>query len=188
MYRGESSTPATSAPQVHLSAVNASGSAYGLFVFSVHFFEQIQLMDTELFECLVHIKPLLGIVRSRGHIRKCSIATGPPDNVERLAMTLHFDHGVRKHHSLTYEERPCLFPAVDTDSPSRICVDSHLAKEWTDYFLSTGKTGECSFHASPTQCMLRCRIDGPMDGTCTYNTLTQCARPYKAKSKCTSTK
>lgn len=56
MDGGERSPGATEAPQVHFSAVNASGSAYALFVLPSTFFDHLVLHDASLFECLLHVK------------------------------------------------------------------------------------------------------------------------------------
>ena len=37
------------------------------------------------------------------------------------------------------------------------------AREWTEHFLSSGKTGECSLYCAPDACVLRSRLDGPLD-------------------------
>ena len=48
---------APTAPQVHWSAVNPAGSAYGLFVLSDAFFDVLRPPQDSMFECYVHVRP-----------------------------------------------------------------------------------------------------------------------------------
>ena len=159
---------AVSAPQVHWSAVNAAGSAYGLFVLQSTFFDVLSPPDASIFECYLHVKTLLQGLRSRTKAHKCTITQEHDDAVSRLVFVLDCQHGVQKRHKLTYEDRACLFPAVDMSAPYTMCVHSTMAREWTENFLSTGKSGECSLHCSRTECAMRSRVDGPLDGQRTF--------------------
>ena len=86
----------------------------------------------------------------------------------RLCFLLDCHLGIQKKHKLTYEDRACLFPAVEMASPYTLTVQPSLARAWTEHFFSMGKSGECSLHCTRLTCAMRCCVDGPLDGQRTY--------------------
>ncbi|KAI3626850.1 hypothetical protein CBS14141_000851 [Malassezia furfur] len=164
--------------QLQLSAVNASSSAYGLFVLHERFFERIQLTDEDV-ECQIHIR-----VRCMPHhpdrprsaadarvdapLHLCARRTrraGTPRDPHRVraryACSAH--PGVQKRHRLTYEDRPGLYPSIDAHPPFGLSVRPATAKEWMEHFMNSGKTGECSLHCTPHACTMHSRLDAPPD-------------------------
>ena len=160
---------APTAPQVHWSAVNPAGSAYGLFVLSDAFFDVLRPPQDSMFECYVHVKTLLDILRSQTKMHTCTVTTAE----DRLVIVLDGNHGVQKRHKLTYEDRPCVFPAVDMTSPYTLSVQPSMARDWTEKLLNTGKAGECSFHCTPTTCVIRSCVYGPLEGHLRHSIQTE---------------
>ena len=181
--------PGSEGAQLHLSAVNASGAAYAVFVLGAPFFERIRICEP-LFECQVHVKVRTYVALAY---------TDTPRRVPRAwhGAPVHYrarrarepagrhtrmrawyvacastNAGVRKRHRLTFEDRASLFPSVDAASPNYICVSAHTAREWTEQFLASGRQGECSLHCAPGACVLRSRLDAPLEGKGAYSTTT----------------
>lgn len=157
------------APQVHWSAVNPAGSAYGLFVLNDAFFDLLRPHPASIFECYVHVKTLLDVLRSQTKMHTCTVTAA----TDRLVFVFDGDHGVQKRHKLTYEDRPCVFPAVDMTSPYTLCVQPSMARDWTEKLLNTGKSGECSLHCTPTTCAIRSCVYGPLEGHLRHSIQTE---------------
>lgn len=97
---GRDRDASASALQVHLSAVNAAGSAYASFVLPHAFFERCELRDQPLFECLVHVKvcgrltqTMIQALRTKAFVQRCKIAWEQSDEAHRLVVTLDCEHG-----------------------------------------------------------------------------------------------
>lgn len=113
-------------------------------------------------ECQVQIRTLISILRVRGTVLRVEVSL-LHDDVDRVDVRLLFEHGVRKLHRLTYEDRPSLFPTVDADPPYALEVSPLTAREWMDHMASTGKSGECTLWCTPNGCVLKSRCDEPSD-------------------------
>ncbi|WFC94621.1 non-specific serine/threonine protein kinase [Malassezia brasiliensis] len=148
--------------RLQLSAVNASSSAYGLFVLHERFFERIRL-DHEDFECQIHIRTVLAALRMRASMLRCTFVLDASAEPARLEIRIECEHGVQKRHRLTYEDRPGLYPSIDAQPPFALSVRPETAKEWMEHFMNSGKTGECSLHCTPRACTMHSRLNAPPD-------------------------
>ncbi|WFD29038.1 exodeoxyribonuclease III [Malassezia sp. CBS 17886] len=152
---------------LQLAAVNATGSAYGCFLFDETYFERIAILgDAEEAECKLHLRvraaatsaspqTLLNILRMRGSIVRCTLSLA----AMHLDVRLECGQGVTKRHRLPIGDEAGIYPSLDTEPPYTLSVAPQTAREWIDHFLETGKTGECALHCGPTSCVLRSRTE-----------------------------
>lgn len=142
---------------MRLSAINSTNSAFCMFAFDPDYFLSLSLHQGKKVEAQIALKPILSVLKSRGrNVERLQLNLSPSDAVEsRFTITLHCAHGITKTHKLTYSPRRGLLPTADPNPPHYFALPATTAAEWLDHFLSSSRTGEITFVATPTTLVAR---------------------------------
>ncbi|GAC77639.1 hypothetical protein PANT_27d00049 [Moesziomyces antarcticus T-34] len=150
--------------QIRLSAINATNSAFCMFVFDPDFFLSVATQASAKVECQIHLKSILSILRSRGRtVERLELDLTDSGSECRFTVALHCQHGILKVHRLTYEPKRGLLPTADPNPPNFFCIAAATATEWTDHFLSSNRNGEITFACTPSTCVARSKDDDSPD-------------------------